>query len=58
MGNDTNDVEPIVHITKLYGFELIGKLMIDLQCTPQDDPYMRNYQHVFTLVSTRFFLAG
>lgn len=58
MANDTNDVEPIIHITKHYGFELTGKSMIDLQCTPNDDPYRNNYKHVVTLVSSRFFLAG
>lgn len=58
MANDTGDVEPVIAVNKQRGFSLTGKLMIDLECTPRDDPDKTNYQHVFTLVSTRFDVAG
>jgi hypothetical protein len=32
--------------------------MVDLECTPADDPRKENYQHIFTLVSNRFYMAG
>ena len=55
--NYTEDVEPIVHINTKNGFELYGKLMIDLECTPDDDPDFVNFKHVFTIVSNRFYFA-
>lgn len=58
MANDTSDVEPVIAVNKQHGFELTGKLMIDLECTPRDDPDKTNYQHVFTLVSTQFYVAA
>lgn len=54
--NNTDDVEPILNINIENGFELRGKLMIDLECTPSNDS--KTYKHVFTMVSNRFHVAA
>ena len=56
--NNTNDVEPITHINPNVGFDLNGKIMINLECTPADDPAKKNFKKVFTLVSNRFYMAA
>lgn len=58
MANDTTDVEPELHVNTQKGFELKGRLMIDLECTPEDDPEKVNFEHIFTLVSNNFYFAG
>ena len=54
--NATMDVEPVLRVTNAKGFEITGKVMIDLQCTQNSKS--EDYLPVFTLVTNRFYVAG